>query len=416
MSRRRLVIALWSAAATLLVVASPLGALPAAQADEVRSLEYWLSDYGFTDAWKTTRGAGVTVAVIDTGVDGSVPELAGAVVGGTDLSGLGTADGQTPVGHEDWHGTAVAELIAGRGTGGSNGVMGVAPESSLLSISVELGEGAVGSDQQIADAVRWAVDHGAKVINLSLTRNSLDWPQSWDDAFSYAFDHDAVIVAAAGNRGTGTEEVGAPATIPGVVAVAGVDRDGTASQDASSQGTTIAVAAPSEGLVAIDPGGSPRIWSGTSGAAPIVSGLAALIRAAHPELDADDVVNRLIATADPKGDTVPGPIYGYGLIDAAAAVTANVPHVDANPLGSLSDWIATYRPAAGASTLYDIVIPAPETTAEAAPRRPATGGSFDVYSFSLWAGPVALLIGLAASLVVLVVGLRARLRVLQRKE
>lgn len=416
MSRRRLVIALWSAATTVLVAASPIGSLPVAQADEVRSLEYWLADYGFTDAWKTTRGAGVTVAVIDTGVDGSVPDLAGAVVGGTDLSGLGSADGQTPVGDESWHGTAVAELIAGRGTGGSNGVMGVAPEASILTVSVELGEGAVGSDGQIADAVRWAVDHGADVINLSLTRNSLDWPQSWDDAFSYAFDHDVVIVAAAGNRGTGTEEVGAPATIPGVVAVAGVDRDGTASQDASSQGTTIAVSAPSERLIAVDPDGSPRVWSGTSGAAPIVSGLAALVRSAHPELDADDVVNRLIATADPKGDPVPGPIYGYGLIDAAAAVTAAVPHVEANPLGSLSDWIATYRPASGASTLFDIVIPAPESTVEAAPRRPATAGSFDVYSFSLWAGPVALLIGLAASLVVLVVGLRARLRVLQRKE
>ena len=415
MIRSRLVVSLWSAAAVVLVAVVPVGAV-AAQADEVRSLEYWLTDYGFSEAWSTTKGAGTTVAVIDTGVDGSAPGLAGVVVGGADFSGKGSADGQTPVGDESWHGTAVAELIAGRGTGGSNGVIGVAPEASILAVSVELGKGAVGSDDQIAQAVRWSVDHGADVINLSLTRDSLDWPPSWDDAFSYAFDHDVVIVAAAGNRGSGTEEVGAPATIPGVVAVAGVDRDGVASQDASSPGITIAVAAPSEGLVGADPDGSLRMWSGTSGAAPLVSGLAALVRAAHPDLDADDVVNRLISTASPRGDPVPGPLYGHGLIDAAAAVTAVVPHVDANPLGSLAEWITTYRPSTGTASLYDIVIPAPETPAGAAPESGTTAASFDVYSFSLWAGPVALLIGLAASLVVLAAGLRARLGVLQRKD
>ncbi|MEB0015251.1 S8 family serine peptidase, partial [Glaciimonas sp. Cout2] len=78
---------------------------------------------------------------------------------------------------------------------------------------------------------------------------TLDWPSSWDDAFLYAFQHDVVVVAAAGNRGSGTTEVGAPATIPGVLTVGGVDRNKTASFDASSQGITIAVAAPSEQLV-----------------------------------------------------------------------------------------------------------------------------------------------------------------------
>ena len=318
-----------------------------AHADQVRDLEYWLKDYGFTQAWQTTKGAGVKVAIIDTGVDGSVPDLAGAVVGGTDASGVGSPNGQKPLGGGESadHGTWVASLLGGRGTGPTSGVLGAAPEASILTVSVALGKsaGAVGTDEQIASAVRWAVDNGARVINMSLTRNTLDWPTSWDDAFQYAFAHDVVIVAAAGNRGSGTTEVGAPATIPGVLTVAGVDREGKASFDASSQGITIGVSAPSEQLVGVSPGGGYVQWAGTSGAAPLVSGAVALVRAAYPKLSAPDVIQRMIATARPAAGPVPSPIYGYGLLDAAAAVTATVPHVSANPMGDLTQWIHVHR-------------------------------------------------------------------------
>ncbi|VXB61396.1 S8 family serine peptidase [Frigoribacterium sp. 9N] len=332
------------------VVAIVLGALvaavvpaSAASADQVRDAEYWLADYGIQRAWQTTRGAGTTVAVIDTGVDSSVRELQGVVVGGTDVSGLGSADGQTPVGDDPNHGTLVGSMVAGRGTGSGDGVIGVAPEADLLSVSVGFGSSAVDSDDQIARAVRWAVDAGADVINMSLTRNTLDWPTSWDDAFLYAMQHDVVVVAAAGNRGSGTTEVGAPATMPGVLTVAGVDRQGTASFDASSQGITIGVAAPSEDLVGVGPGDVHYSWSGTSGATPLVAGIVALVRSAHPELDADDVINRVVATATPKGATTPDPLYGHGLIDAAAAVTASVPTVAENPMGDLAEWIRVHR-------------------------------------------------------------------------
>ncbi|MFZ4894012.1 S8 family serine peptidase [Plantibacter sp. Mn2098] len=325
-----------------------LGSIAApAHADTVRDMQYWLSDYGFSTAWNTTKGAGVTVAVIDTGIASGPAELNGAVVGGIDVSGLGSPDGRTPVGAEGSnHGTLVASLIAGRGRGAGAGVIGVAPEASLLSISV--GFGADGSsvipwDDQIAKAIRWAVDNGAGVINMSLTRNSLDWPESWDSAFLYAFEHNVVIVAAAGNRGSGTVEVGAPATIPGVLTVAGVDRSGSASFDASSQGITIAVAAPSEQLVGVTPDGGYVMWQGTSGAAPLVSGLAALVKSAHPELSAADVMERITATAKPAGSSTPSPIYGYGLIDAAKAVTADVGPATTSPAKQLSDWITLYR-------------------------------------------------------------------------
>lgn len=327
-----------------LVALSVATALPAS-ADSIRDREYWLSQYGFTQVWSTTKGTGVKVAIIDTGIDGSVADLSGAVVGGTDMSGLGSADGQTPVGEDSEHGTMVASVLAGRGTGGNSGVIGVAPEADLLSVSVAFGdsEATKSNDEQIADGVRWAVDNGAQVINMSLTRNTRDWPESWDEAFQYAFDHDVVVVAAAGNRGSGTDEVGAPATIPGVLTVAGVDRNEDASFDASSQGITIAVSAPSEQIVGVTPSGGYVQWSGTSAAAPIVSGMVALVRAAHPELDANNVIQRVIATATAKSDVVPSPIYGFGLINPPGAVFDEVATVTENPMGSLADWVRVHR-------------------------------------------------------------------------
>ncbi|MEP6481476.1 MAG: S8 family serine peptidase, partial [Rhodoglobus sp.] len=262
-------------------------------------------------------------------------------------SGLGSPNGQTPVGADgSEHGTMVASLAAGRGTGANNGILGAAPLATIMPLSIGFGEGNTSSDDQVAAAVTYAVDHGARVINMSLTRNTLEWPESWDKAFLYAMQHNVVIVAAAGNRGSGTTEVGAPATMPGVLTVAGVDANGNASFDASSQGITIGVAAPSEGLVGVIPSGSYVTWSGTSGATPIVSGIVALVMAAHPELDAANVIERVVATARDAGAAGTDPIYGFGLIDAQAAVTATVPPVTANPMGDLADWIKVYRRAA----------------------------------------------------------------------
>src|SRR5690606_5260354 len=133
------------------------------------------------------------------------------------------------------------------------------------------------------------------------------------------------------------------ATMPGVLTVAGVDRAGVASDDASSQGITISVAAPSEELVGVAPGGGYRQWSGTSGSAPLVAGVGALVRAAHPERDAANVINRIIATARDVGPEGHDAWYGYGLIDAGAAVTASVPPVTANPMGDLAEWVRVYR-------------------------------------------------------------------------
>ncbi|TDL43871.1 MULTISPECIES: S8 family serine peptidase [Microbacterium] len=365
----RAVLATMLVAVTAALTAAAPAPTPTAAVDPVRNMEYWLTEYGISDAWKTTKGAGTTIAVIDTGIASGPKELDGAVVGGADFSGVGKADGRTPVGEEDRnHGSWVASLAAARGTGDDKGMIGVAPEADLLSLSIGFGEDAsVPFVDQVAEAIRWAVDHGADVINLSFTTNTLDWDRSWDDAFLYAADHDVVVVVAAGNRQSGTEEVGAPATIPGVLTVGGVDKEGRASSTASTQGITIGVSAPSEELLGVSPNGDLVIWDGTSGAAPIVAGVAALVRSAHPDLDAANVINRIVRTATPsdREKKVPNALYGYGLINAAKAVAAPVSAVSVNPMGDLREWIRLYRraestPAASPTPTPFSVAPLPE--------------------------------------------------------
>ncbi|KIC68530.1 S8 family serine peptidase [Pseudarthrobacter phenanthrenivorans] len=332
---------------------------PAAQADEWRDKEYWLADSGITKAWEVSKGAGVKVAVIDSGIDAKHPDLKGAVAGGYDASGSGQPDGQKSVGSKPEHGTLVATMLAGRGHQPASaspspspagtppdGIMGVAPEAQLMSVSTWLGSPNPSgkSDQdQIPEAVRWAVDNGAKVINISLGSTTPQWPQSWDAAFLYAEQKDVVIVAAAGNRVGGNTQVGAPATIPGVLTVAGLDRKNLASVDASSQGISIGVAAPAENLLGGLPGGGYAEWAGTSGSTPIVAGVAALIRSRWPDMSAEQVINRIVSTAKDAGAPGKDPLYGYGILNAEAALKADVPEVSTNPLGTIAEWIRVHR-------------------------------------------------------------------------
>ncbi|WP_434810239.1 S8 family peptidase [Microbacterium sp. bgisy189] len=367
MIRRVLPAAVAAALAVTLLTAG--AAAPEPTPDPIRAAEYWLEDYGVTEAWKTTRGAGTTIAIIDTGIARDPEEFAGAVAGGADFSGVGASDGRSPVGAVDAnHGSWVASLAAARGTGEDTGMIGVAPAAKLLSLSVGFGAtSSVPFVDQVAEAMHWAVDHGADVINLSFTTNTLDWDRSWDDAFLYAYEHDVVVVVAAGNRGSGTDRVGAPATIPGVLTVGGVDKTGKASVEASTQGITIGISAPSEQLRGVSADGRVVSWNGTSGAAPIVAGIAALVRSAYPDLDAANVINRIIrtATAVPNGSRA---LYGYGLIDAEAAVSADVAAVTTNPMGDLKEWVRVNRRAEAGPQATPTVTP---VTVEALP--PAEG-------------------------------------------
>lgn len=333
-----------------------------AAADSIRDKEWWLGQYDVRQAWKVTKGRGVTVAVIDSGVDDKQPDLKGSVTAATDMSGLG-ADGTTPIGSSEslFHGTAVASVLAGHGHGkdGKAGVVGVAPRAKLLSASVWLGanmpSGASDQRAEVAKAVRWAVDKGASVINLSLGWNDPSWPTSWDSAFRYAAKHDVVVVACVGNRSQGATQAWSPSTIPGVIGVTGLRKNGTVSKAESAPGIAVDLAGPGENIPVSWYRGGYANAEGSSFATPVVAGAAALIRAAHPHMSAANVINRLYVTARPVKDHHgttsagrPDPLVGRGRVDVGAAVTKKIPSVTANPDGSLSQWITMHRRATGA--------------------------------------------------------------------
>ena len=301
--------------------------------------QWWLKAYEF-DKTKLD-GSGVVVAVIDTGVEDTHPDLSGSFVQGRDFSGLGSPDGTAPVGPSSYHGTMVASLIAGQGQN-SGGLIGVAPGASLMSLSIGLGIEGADTDQQIADAVIWAVDNGAKVINLSLTRNSRTWPASWDEAFLYALENDVVVVSASGNRPDGTGAPSAPGTMPGVLAVGGLTKAQVGSERSSTEGIAIDITAPAEELFGSFPGGEIRSWEGSSAAAPIVSALVALMRQADPAASANDILQRLIASADDLGEPGFDGIYGFGAINPTQALSSRLTATE-NPLGSLKQWVSLYR-------------------------------------------------------------------------
>ncbi|MFZ9744667.1 MAG: S8 family peptidase, partial [Aquiluna sp.] len=262
--------------------------------------------------------------------------------------------GTSPVGPSGFHGTMVASLIAGQGRE-SGGVAGVAPDAKLLSVSIGLGLPDADTDRQIAQAVRWSVDNGAQIINLSISRNSVSWPASWDSAFLYAMDRGVLIIAASGNESQNLKSATAPATLPGVVSVTAVDEDNQTVAGAGSSGLGVSLAAPGVDLLGSFPGGDVRRWSGSSAAAPLVAGVAALILEKDPSASANDIIQRLISTTTDLGDSGFDGEYGWGLVSPAGALLAT-DKAQTNPLGSLADWIRLYRPQTAEDTA-DLVIP-----------------------------------------------------------
>ncbi|MFC8848764.1 MULTISPECIES: S8 family serine peptidase [unclassified Micromonospora] len=299
---------------------------PARAADTVRGLQWHLDTLRIPEAHKLTRGRGVTVAVIDGGVYAAHPDLRGQVLRGTSLSSAVRADGQADPDREKGHGTAMAGIIAGRG-GGPMRLLGIAPEARILPVA--LGQP---REWDIAGGIRWAADAGADVINLSIGAPGTD-PQV-AEAVQYALGKGAVLVAAGGNRRT-DQTVPMPANIPGVLAVGAAGKNGSR-WSGSVTGPELGLAAPGERIIsAAPPPVSPNgygVNDGTSDAAAIVSGVAALVRSRYPKLDAANVVNRLIRTARDRGAPGRDPEYGFGNVDVLAALTATVPEVDGNPL------------------------------------------------------------------------------------
>lgn len=304
--------------ATVLVAAVP------AHAKTARDLEWWLDALHIEQIHQqVTDGSGVIVGVVDSGVDTTQPDLAGHV-----LQGYGGPNGNGWVtGDAARHGTEMAGIIAG---GKPGGYVSVAPGAKILPV-------VSGNAREMSDGIRWAVDHGAKVINLSIGSNSptLDYELA---AVRYAEDHDVVLVASSGNTPEdGTGGVIDPARISGVIAVGALDQQAKL-WFGSEPGPEVALTAPGVDVIAPAPYAASASGytspTGTSPATAFVSGVAALIRAKYPSLNAASVIQRLIATAKDAGTPGRDPQYGYGIMRPLLALTNQVDPVTTNPLGT----------------------------------------------------------------------------------
>jgi serine protease len=303
------------------------------------SYQWDMSDTGFgihvPSAWDRSTGLGTTVAVVDTGIAYEsyngflpVPELAQTRF----APGWDFVNNDAHPNDDNGHGTHVAGIIAA-GANNGLGVAGVAPDARLMPVKVLSADG-TGPTSTLAEGIRYAADHGAQVINVSLgTSQSSD---ALKEAVQYALGKGAVIVAAAGNDGNTTPMY--PAAYPGVISVGATRFDGQRAYY-SSYGPTLTVVAP---------GGDPNVdqngdgfpdgileqtfsrdrptqfgfyfKAGTSQAAPHVSGVAALVLSVHPDLTPDQVEEAITHSATDLGPLGRDDQYGYGLVNAAAAV------------------------------------------------------------------------------------------------
>jgi serine protease len=300
------------------------------------------SDFGIQAAstWRRTRGAGVTVAVVDSGVAyedyGSFAQ-APALAAVPFAPGYNAVDGTDHPNDDAGHGTFVTGVLASNLVDGG-GVQGVASAVTVMPVKV-MGSDGSGTDYDIATGIRWAADHGAQVINLSL--GGPEAGRVLADAVAYAASKDCVLVASSGNENAA--QVAYPAGYVSCIAVGAIQFDG-ARAPYSNQGTKLEVVAPGgnlnqdlnqdgapDGLVAqtFDPQQGYGEFNyafadGTSGAAPLVSGVAALVRAVNPALSAADVRAAIRTTAFPLGAAGRNTEFGYGLVDALGAVQAAV--------------------------------------------------------------------------------------------
>lgn len=304
------------------------------QLNYVRTADGWTDDplldvawpYFYTTrlprAWDLANGTGTVIAVVDTGVDATHEDLAGRVLAGYDF-----VNGDANPADDNGHGTAVAGTAAARGNN-AIGIVGAAWNASVLPVKV-LNAAGQGDDADVAAGITYAADHGADIINLSL--GGVDESPSLLSAIEYAVSHGSVVVAAAGNAGSDAPHYPAAYApqVDGLIAVGATDDWGTLTEF-SSWGDWVSVTAPGlqigvpsgPGLeIGVPSGVDGYSWaSGTSFAAPLVSGVAALVIGEHPTSSPAATETAIVSTARDAGPRGVDPFYGRGVLDAAAAL------------------------------------------------------------------------------------------------
>ena len=335
--------------------------------------EWWFATWQVQrTVWPLSRGAGVTVAEVDSGVQAHIPDLRGVVRPGIDLTGTArTGDTDIQAG-EDGHGTAMAVMIAGQGRG--TGTVGIAPRARILPVTV--GGSGPRSVATAAAGIRYAAAHGAQVIDMPFGIGVTS-PARCDPvlqaAVAYALGRDVVLIASAGNTSlfTGPDE---PASCAGVLAVGGTEPDGSR-WPGSAREPYVAVAAPADHMVYVGRDGRfTTTGAGTSFAAALTAGAAALIRSRYPHMPWYQVDQRLTGTATPAGHPAPG--YGSGIVNLARAVNASAYPVRASApdpvLARYRAWLATPAGRTVAAR-YRLARPGPAARAAAGTPSPGHG-------------------------------------------
>ncbi|MBD0708132.1 MULTISPECIES: type VII secretion-associated serine protease mycosin [unclassified Streptomyces] len=355
-----------TAGAALGMLLVGIASVPAHSAG-VRDRQWHLDAMGAEEIWRLSTGKGVTVAVIDSGVERQSPDLAGQVLKGKDFARDEPGDEFTDYAG---HGTGMAALIAGTGeAAGGEGAFGLAPGAKILPVRVP-GAKAGKKSQADADrefnevmpkAIRFAVDSGAKVVNISQAATS--GSQQLTDAVKYALDKGALIFAAVGNTGDKSNRVEYPGATPGVVGVGAIDKKLT-HLPFSQHGPQVDLVAPGKDIVAACSGGRICTSSGTSDATALASAAAALLWSKHPEWTNNQVLRVMLNTiAKPTEGGKRSDFIGYGAIRPLR--TLKTPG-DPGPAG--------VRPI---DDLAETVNPTPSDPASSAPSpsEPAASGS-----------------------------------------
>ncbi|WP_250286262.1 type VII secretion-associated serine protease mycosin [Streptomyces atroolivaceus] len=398
-------------AGTKAVVSVALGALlvavtaGSAQAETVRSDQWHLTAMKAEGMWHSSTGSGVTVAVVDTGVDKSIPDLQGQVLDGKDF-----ATGESGDEHSDYdgHGTGMAGLIAGTGDSrNGDGAFGLAPGVKILPVRVpdkaaNLAEDIEQFNAKVPEAIRYSADKGAQVINISL--GTSEGSQQLTDSVKYAIEKGSLVFAAVGNDAKSTNSVKYPGATPGAVGVAAIGKNLQRTEE-SQFGPQVDLSAPGEEMIHACKSETDLCTShGTSDATAIASASAALIWSKHPEWTNNQVLRVLLNTAGgPTTGEERVDDIGYGIVRPRIALTTPG---DPGPADEypLPDLAAAESPTPSAEPSK--ATGGSETNDEPASAAPATGDSGNT---TLWIGlgiGAAALIGAAVA----VIALRSRRR------
>jgi subtilisin family serine protease len=279
--------------------------------DPYSGSEWHLTQIGAPTAWNTTQGSGVIIAILDSGVDATHPDLQANLV-----PGYNTYDNNTNTSDVCGHGTAVAGTAAARSDNGQ-GVAGVAGQAKIMPVRIAFndGGGCYAYYSTVASGLTWAADHGARIANISYSGTA--GSAAIQSAANYMKSKGGLVFVAAGNAGVDENTPATSAMIP----VSATDNTDTKTSW-SSYGNYVALAAPGASIWTTSMGGIYQTWNGTSFASPVAAGVAALVMAARPDLTPAQVETLLESTARDLGTGGRDTLYGYGRVNAAAAVQA----------------------------------------------------------------------------------------------